>query len=146
MGFRQGAIAKLWSVEDQGKYCTGNLTVSKKDEEAENGYTYTFRDGYVRFIGDAYKKAMELSDQLEKGLSIEILSCDVTNYYSVKTKKMIISYAVFDFEEVDWDKFKKKPKKKDDEEAPKTKKKKKAEPDDDEPDYEELVGEEDLPF
>lgn len=139
MGFRQGAYAKLWSIEDQGNYCTGNLSVSKKDENAENGYAITFRDGYVRFVGDAYKKAMDLQDKLEHGVTIKILACDVTTYYSVKSKKNYINYAIFDFEEPD---RKSSDKKKDD--TPK--KAKKEEPEKSEEELAELVDEEELPF
>lgn len=140
MGFRQDAFAKLWSVEDQGNYCTGSITVSKKDDKAENGYTITFRDGYVRFIGEAYKKAMDLQDKLEHGLTIKILACDVTTFYSVKQKKNYVNYAIFDFEEVVWDGKKSSGKKKADA------KKEKAEADPEEEKLAELVGEEELPF
>lgn len=97
MGFRQDAFARVWSVNHNEKYSTGNITVSRKRKDS-NEYEVVFGDGFVRFIGDAHKKISGVSIPEKVGVSIKILSCDVENRYDANTKKMYTNYIIYDFE------------------------------------------------
>lgn len=105
MGFRQSAFARIWTVNDEGKYSTANISVSKKNKETGN-YVVEFNDGYVRLVGAAHEAAKQLGlptreqfdPQSHKGVSIKILSCDVTNNYDKNTKKLYTNCAIFEFE------------------------------------------------
>ena len=97
MGFRQDAFAKVWSVTNNGNYSTANLTVSKRPKGKEE-YEVVFKDGFVRFVGEAHQKISGVSIPENKGVSIKILSCDVENRYDANTKKLYTNYAIYDFE------------------------------------------------
>lgn len=105
MGFRQGAFARIWSVNDEGKYSTANVSVSRKNKETGK-YDIEFSDGYVRLVGSAHEAAKDLGlptreefdAQSDKGVSIKISSCDVTNNYDTKTKKLYTNCVIFGFE------------------------------------------------
>lgn len=102
MGFRQadsegrGGYARIWSLEDKGSYSVAKISTSKKSKDNE-GYETDFQDGFVRLIGAAHNKAKEI-DIPDKGLSIQIKSCEVTNTYDVKAKKGYVNYAIFAFD------------------------------------------------
>lgn len=105
MGFRQGAFARIWSVNDEGKYSTANVSVSRKNKDTGK-YDVEFSDGYVRLVGSAHEAAKELGlptreefdSQSDKGVSVKISSCDVTNNYDTKTKKLYTNCVIFGFE------------------------------------------------
>lgn len=105
MGFRQGAFARIWSVNDEGKYSTANISISKKNKETGK-YDVEFSDGYTRLVGSAHEDAKglglpsreEFDPQSDKGVSIKISSCDVTNHYDTKTKKLYTNCTIFGFE------------------------------------------------
>ncbi len=105
MGFRQGAFARIWSVNDEGKYSTANVSVSRKNQETDK-YVVEFSDGYVRLVGNAHEAVKELGlptreefdSSYDKGVSVKISSCDVTNNYDTKTKKLYTNYVIFGFE------------------------------------------------
>ena len=105
MGFRQGAFARIWSVNDEGRYSTANVSVSKKNKETGK-YDVEFSDGYVRLVGSAHEVAKGLGlptrekfdSQSDKGISVKISSCDVTNNYNAKTKKLYTNCVIFGFE------------------------------------------------
>lgn len=105
MGFRQGAFARIWSVNDEGKYSTANVSVSRKNNNTGK-YDVEFSDGYVRLVGSAHEAAKELGlptreefdSQSDKGVSVKISSCDVTNNYDTKTKKLYTNCVIFGFE------------------------------------------------
>ena len=100
MGFRQkdsegrGGFARIWSIEDKGNYSIAKISTSKKND---GGYETDFQDGFVRFIGAAHDKAKELKIT-EKGVLIQITSCEVTTPYNSETKKGYVNYAVFSFD------------------------------------------------
>lgn len=96
MGFRQGAFAKVWSVEDKGNYSTARITISKKDKSTD-AYKTEFQDGFVRLVGQAHDAFKSVTIG-EKGVTIRISSCDVTNNYSEKDKKTYINFVIFGFE------------------------------------------------
>lgn len=105
MGFRQGAFARIWSINDEGKYSTANVSVSKKNKET-NKYDVEFSDGYVRLVGSAHEAAKNLSlptrenfdAKSDKGVAVKITSCDVTNNYDAKTQKLYTNCVIFGFE------------------------------------------------
>lgn len=96
MGFRQGAYAKVWSAEDKGKYSVGNISISRKNKNTDK-YEVEFQDGFVRFVGDAHTALSNLSID-EKGASIQITSCDVTNKYDAEKKKTYTNFVIFGFD------------------------------------------------
>lgn len=96
MGFRQGAYAKVWSAEDKGKYSVGNISISRKNKDTDK-YEVEFQDGFVRFVGDAHNALSNLFID-EKGASIQITSCDVTNKYDAEKKKTYTNFVIFGFD------------------------------------------------
>lgn len=96
MGFRQGAYAKVWSVEDKGNYSVCRMSTSKKNKETEE-YETDFQDGYVRFVGTAHTMIHDKNIP-NNGLSIKLSSVEVTNKYDKASNKSYINYAVFGFE------------------------------------------------
>lgn len=106
MGFRQadsegrGGFARIWSIEDKGNYSIAKVSTSKK--RREGGYETDFQDGYVRLIGSAHEKAQTLN-VTEKGVAIQITSCEVTTPYNQETKKGYVNYAIFAFDIPDGD-------------------------------------------
>lgn len=104
MGFRQGAFARIWSVNDEGKYSTANITISRKNKETGE-YTTEFADGYVKLVKDAHEAAKglglptreEVASKRSSGVGIQISGCDVTNNYSAKDKRMYTNYVIYGF-------------------------------------------------
>ena len=101
MGFRQadsegrGGFARIWSIDDKGNYSVAKISTSKKRKDGD-GYETDFQDGFVRLIGSAHEKAKALAIT-EKGVAIQITSCEVTTPYNAETKKGYINYAIFAF-------------------------------------------------
>lgn len=102
MGFRQadsegrGGFARVWSIENKGNYTTAKLSTSKKRKDGD-GYETDFQDGFVRFIGSAHDKINKVVIG-EKGITIQITSCEVTSSpYNSEKKKCYTNYAVFAF-------------------------------------------------
>lgn len=97
MGFRQGAFAKLWKVEDKGNYSVAQVSVSRKNKDTGR-YDVEFQDGFVRLVGNAHEAAKGLNIPESTGLSIKITSCDVTNKYDAEKGKSYINFTIFGFE------------------------------------------------
>ena len=101
MGFRQadsegrGGFARIWSIEDKGNYSVAKISTSKKRKDGD-GYETDFQDGFVRLIGSAHEKSKTLS-VTEKGVAIQITSCEVTTPYNAETKTGYTNYAIFAF-------------------------------------------------
>lgn len=135
MGFRQadsegrGGFVRVWSVEDKGNYSLVKLSSSKKRRDGE-GYETDFQDGFVRFIGSAHEKAKELNPG-EKGVTIQLTSCEATTPLDPKTNKVYHNYAVFAFNIPEDDGSKSAAKSKKTSAKTNSKSKKKAESDDD---------------
>ena len=96
MGFRQGAYAKVWKVEDKGNYSVAQISVSKKDKETGED-NVEFQDGFVRLVGNAHEAAKNLQIT-DNGASIQITSCDVTNKYDGEKQKSYINFTIFGFD------------------------------------------------
>lgn len=107
MGFRQGAFARVFSVENKGKYSQGRISISRKNKET-NVYETEFQDGYVRFVGEAHQNIItaglptpaEYNKDVHKGITIKINSCDVTNFFMGQDGKVSYTphYTIFGFE------------------------------------------------
>lgn len=107
MGFRQadsegrGGFARIWSIEDKGNYSIAKISTSKKRRDGD-GYETDFQDGFVRLIGSAHEKAQTLNVG-EKGVAIQITSCEVTTPYNQEKKQGYVNYAIFAFNVPDGD-------------------------------------------
>lgn len=101
MGFRQadsegrGGFARIWSIDDKGNYSVAKISTSKKRKDGD-GYETDFQDGFVRLIGSAHEKAKTLA-VTDKGVAIQITSCEVTTPYNAETKKGYTNFAIFAF-------------------------------------------------
>lgn len=96
MGFREGAYAMIWQVEDKGNYALAKISTSKKDKQSGE-YKTDFSSGFVKFIGSAYKvvKNIPLKTRIKLG------PCEVTNNYDKEKKKEYVNFAVFECETVE---------------------------------------------
>lgn len=101
MGFRQGAYAKIWKVEDMGNYSTAQLSISKKKKDSDE-YVTEFQHNFVRLVGNAHTAIQNMTIPEKGGLSIKISSCDVTNRWDNETKKEYTNFAIFGFEIPDY--------------------------------------------
>ena len=96
MGFRQGAYAKIWSVEDKGNYSICSLSISKKNKETGE-YEVSFQSKFVRLVGSAHTDISKMNIP-DNGLFIKINSCDVTNSYNAEKKKVYTNCVIFEFD------------------------------------------------
>lgn len=100
MGFSVGRFAKIWKLEDKGgKYGVANLSISRRDKESGT-YKVEFKDGFVAVVGKAYQVIKGSIIDENKGLTVKILNCDVTNMYTNASGKVSYSphYTIFDLE------------------------------------------------
>lgn len=101
MGFKQrdnegrGGFARIWSIENKGNYSIAKVSTSKKRKDGT--YETDFQDGFVRLIGSAHEKAQTLN-VTEKGITIQITSCEVNTPYNAETKKSYVNYIIFAFD------------------------------------------------
>lgn len=87
MGLYQNAYAKVWEVRQNGKKCSGKISVSRKDKET--GEYKTVFSGYVNFAGKALEKVsgLGLPDVMDRNnpvyKSIQITSSpDITSWFN----------------------------------------------------------------
>ena len=92
---RVGGYARIWSIEDKGNYSVAKVSASKKRKDGS--YETDFQDGFIRLIGSAHEKAQTLN-VTEKGVVIQITSCEVTTPYNAEAKKGYVNYAIFAFD------------------------------------------------
>jgi hypothetical protein len=94
MGFHNGTFAKVWKIDDKGKFSSVQISTSRKDESAPNGYVTDF-SGFVSFVGEAHnrlKKHVKVNDL------IKITSSDTQTTPYEKGKPTYTNHTVFDFE------------------------------------------------
>lgn len=94
MGFRNDAYAKVWKVEDKGKYSVCQVSISKKNKKT-NEYETEFQSSFVRFVGEAHERILALGENSR----IKILSCDVTNKYDKDKKVSYTNFVVYSCED-----------------------------------------------
>lgn len=99
MGFKQGAYAKVWSVEpgESGKFTKARISISRKNQEGV--YEQEFAD-FLTLIGEANAKARK---SLKVGDVIKLGGTDVTTRYNKETKKQFTNFLVFSYEPADFD-------------------------------------------
>ena len=97
MGFKNGAYAKVWSVEpgSSGKYTKVRISISRKNQETGN-YDQEF-SGFATLIGEANTAAR---NGLHEGDRIKLGGTDVTTRYDKAAQKEYINYLVFGYEKV----------------------------------------------
>lgn len=96
--FAFGGFARIWEVKNQGNYSTAKISISKKDKNT-NTYDIEFMDGFVRLVGHAHN-TMKNVVVGEKGVSVRITNCDVTNLYTSPEGKKSYTphYTIFGLE------------------------------------------------
>jgi len=97
MGFRTGAYAKVWKIENKGNYSVGQISISRKNKNTDQ-YEVEFQDGFTRFVGNAHNDINSIDFPEKGGLTIKITSCDVTNNYNKEKKTTYTNYVIFGFE------------------------------------------------
>ena len=95
MGFRQGAFAKIWELNDKGNYHEARATISKKNKETDK-YDQEW-SSFVRLVGKAHNQAKTL----DISKNVKIGSCDVTNKYVKEKNETYTNYVIFEFENAD---------------------------------------------
>ena len=96
MGFRNNAIAKVWSVAPgKGNFTNVRLSISRKNKQTDS-YEQDF-GGYCMFIGEAHARAALLNENSR----IRLEDVDVSNSYDKNTGKSYINYKVFKFSMAD---------------------------------------------
>ncbi len=96
MGFRQGAFAKVWRVEDKGNYSVAQVSISRKNQET-NAYDVEFQNNFVRLVGTAHEMGKNIQE-VQGGTTIKITSCDVTSRYDKEKNKEYTNFVIFGFE------------------------------------------------
>ena len=95
MGFRTGSYAKIWSIEDMGKFHKVNLSTSRKDKQT--GEYITDFSSTVSFLSKAHTDAAKLKE----GDRIKIGDCEATTVYNKEKEKKYYNYTVYSFELAD---------------------------------------------
>ena len=86
--FSVGSYAKVWKITSHEKFTDIQCSTSQK----KDGNYVTDFSGFVRLVGDAHRKAVELSEKD----SIKIGNFGVTNSFS--NGKNYTNIIMFDFE------------------------------------------------
>ena len=92
--FSTGVYFKIWNVTNKGNYSEVDCSTSAKSKMSGN-YETDFSSKFVRFIGNAHKKAPQ------SGERIKVTSCGVQNVYEKDGQRQYLknpTYLVFDFE------------------------------------------------
>ena len=88
----KGFWAKVWDIQDKGKFTTLKIATSKKINDE---WTKDF-DGYVRAIGHAHNKAKEI----KVGDSIHVTEFELTNNYVKERNITYTNVAVVEIDEI----------------------------------------------
>lgn len=92
MAFRNGAWAKVWTVEHHDKFTKIRFSTSVKDK-ATGEYVTDF-NGFASLVGTAHAKASGMKD----GDRIRIGDCAVTNRYDKTANKEFVNFAIFSYD------------------------------------------------
>ena len=85
------SYAKVWEVEDKGKYLSGKIGSSRKNKATDEWINSTF---FCRFVGHA----VELARTLVKGDKIIITNATIESTYDKEKQKGFTNVAIFNFE------------------------------------------------
>ena len=89
--FANNRYAKVWKVDNSGKFPKAQISISRKKDDGE--FETRFSD-WVVFYGKAKDKAADLCENDR----IKILSCGVENWFNKETDKRYYSFMIFDYE------------------------------------------------
>lgn len=92
--FSTNVYFKVWNVTNKGNYSEVECSTSAKNKMTGN-YETDFSSKFVRFIGNAHKKAPQVGER------IKVTSCAVQNVYEKDGQRQYLknpTYLVFDFE------------------------------------------------
>lgn len=97
MGFRKDGFCRVFKVEDKGNYSVAEISTSKKNKDTDK-YETDWSNKFVRLVGTAHNqlKKMTVGD---KGITLKIGDCDVTNNYDKEKKITYTNYVIFNFHE-----------------------------------------------
>lgn len=87
-----GKYVSVFEVEEKEKYCTANLSTSKKN----TNNTYTNMYWKARFVGKASDKAKKLKDKDK----IEITNGIIENNYDKGKDKLWVTVTIFEFKKM----------------------------------------------
>lgn len=88
--FSVGNYAKVWKIKSHDNYTDIQCSTQQK----KDGNYVTDFSGFVRLVGDAHKKAVDLSEKD----TIKIGNFGVTNNYDKAKKITYTNILMFDFE------------------------------------------------
>lgn len=91
-----GTRAKVWSVEDKGKYSTGRISTSEKDRE-EN---YIYSNWFCTFVGKGHEKASSIKEGDRITIdTLKISNTSTKNADGGYTNRL--DFVIFDFHSED---------------------------------------------
>lgn len=90
--FKDGNFAKVWELEDKGKWTRVNMSTSRKNKD-DGTYKTDFSSKFVKFIG----KAHEMAKHLKENDRIKIVECGTT-VEKGNDEKWYTNFLVFNFE------------------------------------------------
>ena len=94
MGFRTGAWAKVWSIENKSPtWVKARISISRKNRQTGE-YEQDF-SGFVDFTGTACASKAE---SIHEGDTIKLGDIDVVRVWDKERQKEYINYKVFSFE------------------------------------------------
>lgn len=70
-----GGYARIWEVEDKGKYSIVRLSTSKKKDGED---VQDFQSKYVRLIGHAHEIMKSVTIPDKKGVGVQLLNAETT--------------------------------------------------------------------
>lgn len=86
------SYAKIWEVEDKGKYIQAKVSSSRKDKRDD---TWVNSNWFVRFVGKCTDQARVLS----KGDRVIITNGTVESVYDKEKQRVYTNVTVFEFEQ-----------------------------------------------
>ena len=92
--FSTNVYFKVWNVTNKGNYSEVECSTNVKNKMTGK-YETDFSSKFVRFIGNAHKKAPQVGER------IKVTSCAVQNVYEKDGQRQYLknpTYLVFDFE------------------------------------------------
>ena len=105
MGYKNGAYCTVWTdkqtqkvVNMFDKYAEVQVTTSKKNANAKNGYETDF-SGRVRFIGKAFEKIRTMA--LAEKDKLKLLEVETTSKYDTQRQRQFTNFICWDFEPAD---------------------------------------------
>lgn len=94
MAFRVGAYAKIWDLKQgkNGSYYVAEMSTSKKLQDGS--YEQDWANKFVMLSGDATK----IADSFQRGMTVRIGDCAVTNRWDKEKSIMYTNYAIYSFQ------------------------------------------------